>query len=82
MGVISLIEFECGWFVPCPICNKCMERADILYEKCRKCIYVYDRCNHKEKDRNLMIKRKNFSLKFSQEVLDEIKKMGERANES
>lgn len=29
-----------------------------------------------------MIKRKNFSLKFSQEVLDEIKKMGELANES
>jgi predicted amidophosphoribosyltransferase len=75
------MEFYCKWFSPCPICKKCMNVADTFYERCRKCGYSIQKCKHGERERNLMIRRSNFTMKISNEAKEEIKKLGEKVNE-
>lgn len=64
---------DCIRYNPCPICNKCLDKASHLYEKCGECLIP--RCLHKFKDKNFMIKRKNFKIKPNKEIIDMIKKL-------
>lgn len=53
---------RCPRYQPCPICYKCMVKASHLYLKCQSCPIPI--CGHTEKERELMIRRENFSPKF------------------
>ena len=48
----------CRWYDPCPICEKCKNKASHLYVRCQSCLIP--NCVHSFKDINYMIKRKNF----------------------
>ena len=48
----------CKWYDPCPICEKCKNKASHLYVRCQTCLIP--NCVHSFKDINIMIKRKNF----------------------
>lgn len=58
-----------------------MNVADTLYEKCRECGFARQKCRHGDKERNLMIKRRNFRLKISDGALAEIENLGEKSND-
>lgn len=49
----------CIHFHECPICYKCMGPAG-MYVRCDNCIAY--KCNHTEKQREMMIKRENFAI--------------------
>jgi hypothetical protein len=53
---------NCPRYHPCPICYKCMVKASHLFVKCQDCPIPL--CQHSERDRELMIRRENFSPKF------------------
>lgn len=55
-------RLRCPRYHPCPICYKCLNKASHLYLKCQVCRIPPD--GHKEKDREWMIRRENFSPKF------------------
>ena len=48
----------CKWYDPCPICEKCKNKASHLYVKCQSC--KIPNCVHSHRDIGIMIKRKNF----------------------
>lgn len=54
---------KCKRYNPCPICDKCLNKASHLYVRCQNCQIPI--CTHKHKDRITMIKRKNFKIKVS-----------------
>ena len=48
----------CKWYSPCPICEKCKNKASHLYVRCQNC--QIPNCVHTFNNINTMIKRKNF----------------------
>ena len=65
----------CPRYDPCPICDKCRNKASHLYVACQTC--KINICCHTYSDRDKMIKRDNFVLPVSKETMDEIKKLAE-----
>ena len=81
MGSPNKIVFEqnepkfktCPRYNPCPICDKCMNKASHLYVACQTCQIPI--CSHTYADRNKMIKRENFTVPVSEEVFKAIQKL-------
>ena len=48
----------CKWYDPCPICEKCKNKASHLYVRCQTC--KIPNCVHSHKDITKMIRRENF----------------------
>ena len=65
---------KCPRYDPCPICNKCLNKASHLYVKCAVCEIPI--CVHKYKDKEYMIRRNNFSINVSKETMEAIKEGG------
>lgn len=63
---------KCPRYDPCPICNKCLNKASHLYVKCAVCEIPI--CVHKYKDKEYMIRRDNFAINVSKDTMEEIKK--------
>ncbi len=61
----------CPRYDPCPICDKCRNKASHLYVSCQTCQIPI--CAHTYADRNKMIKRNNFIIKVPTEVMKVIK---------
>ena len=68
----------CPRYDPCPICDKCRAKASHLYKACETCNIPI--CSHTYADREKMIKRNNFTQFVSSEVMDAIRKLGEKIN--
>ena len=67
-------KFEtCTLYDPCPICDKCRAKASHLYVSCQTCKIPI--CSHTYNDRDKMIKRKNFTLMVTPEVMNTIKEL-------
>lgn len=69
----------CSLYNPCPICDKCQNKASHLYVRCQSCQIPI--CTHKYGDRKFMIRRENFKIDVTDEVKDLLKEMGDRVNE-
>lgn len=67
---------KCVRYNPCPICDKCQNKASHLYVKCQTCDIPI--CVHKYKDRQFMIKRDNFKVNVSKETMEELIKLSEK----
>lgn len=76
------MEFLCSWYSRCPLCYKCMNVAEHLYRRCKRCGFSQDRCNHRDKQKNKMILRKNFKLTLTEETKDWIRKTNEKNQQS
>lgn len=63
----------CPRYNPCPICDKCQNKASHLYDSCRECKIPI--CTHTYEDRDRMIKRSNFSIPVSEEVMSAIREL-------
>ena len=61
----------CPRYDPCPICDKCRNKASHLYVSCQTCQIPI--CSHTYADRDNMIKRKNFVIYASKDTMDAIK---------
>ena len=68
----------CPRYDPCPICDKCRAKASYLYKACETCNIPI--CSHTYADREKMIKRNNFTQFVSSEVMNAIRKLGEKMN--
>lgn len=81
MGSPNKIVFEqnepkfktCPRYNPCPICDKCMNKASHLYVACQICQIPI--CSHTYADRNKMIKRENFTVPVSEEVFKTVQEL-------
>ena len=58
---------SCPRYDPCPICDKCRAKASHLYVACQTCKIPI--CSHTYADRDKMIKRKNFTVAVSDDVM-------------
>lgn len=80
MGAVNSEVFEsvepkfntCIDYNPCPICSKCQNKASHLYVKCSSC--QIPTCIHTNKDKQTLIKRKNFKVDVSYDTWDKILK--------
>lgn len=63
----------CPRYDPCPICDKCRNKASHLYVACQTCRIPI--CSHTYEDRERMIKRKNFVHLVPKDVMDTIKEI-------
>lgn len=63
----------CPRYNPCPICSKCMNKASHLYVTCQTCKIPI--CSHTYADRDKMIKRKNFIVYVSDDIMNSIKEL-------
>lgn len=63
----------CPRYDPCPICDKCRNKASHLYKACETCKIPI--CSHTYDDREKMIKRKNFTIYVTEEVMNMIKEI-------
>jgi hypothetical protein len=63
----------CPRYLGCPICSKCMNKASHLYVACQTCKIPI--CSHTYADREKMIKRKNFTIFVSDDIMKEIKQL-------
>lgn len=63
-------EMKCNAYQPCPLCFKCMNRGMHLYEKCDQCAIPI--CGHKQKDREHLIRPKNFTLGKNDQLAHDI----------
>lgn len=62
---------SCPRYDPCPICDKCRNKASHLYVACQDCRIPI--CSHTYEDRAKMIKRENFVITVDQDTMDSIK---------
>ena len=69
----------CPRYNPCPICDKCMNKASHLYVACQNCQIPI--CAHTYANRDAIIKRKNFAVLVDKETMDEVRKMADRLTE-
>ena len=69
---------SCPRYDPCPICDKCRAKASHLYVACQTCKIPI--CSHTYADRDKMIKRKNFEMKVSKEVMDAVMEIDKEVN--
>lgn len=60
----------CSLYNPCPICDKCLNKASHLYVRCQNCKIPI--CVHKYIDRDRMIKRYNFRCVVEDKVYEEL----------
>ena len=60
----------CPRYDPCPICDKCRAKASHLYKSCETCRIPI--CSHTYEDRAKMIKRKNFNIIVTEEIMEAI----------
>jgi hypothetical protein len=67
---------RCPRYNPCPICNKCENKASHLYIKCERC--EIPMCTHKYKDRENMIHREKNTIEVTSETIDKIKEIADR----
>lgn len=67
---------KCIRYDPCPICDKCQNKASHLYVKCQTCQIPI--CVHKYHDRDFMIKRKNFKIYVSKDTMNQLDKLAEK----
>lgn len=65
--------FSCPRYLKCPICSKCMNKASHLYVACQTCKIPI--CSHTYADRDKMIKRKNFIIYVSDDIMNSIKEL-------
>jgi hypothetical protein len=65
--------YDCPRYDPCPICDKCRAKASHLYVACQTCKIPI--CSHTYHDRDTMIKRKNFEIKVTKEVMEAVRKL-------
>ena len=78
LGSSNKIVFEqnerkfktCPRYNPCPICDKCMNKASHLYVACQTCQIPI--CTHTYDDRQKMIKRENFAIPVDKQTFDVI----------
>ena len=63
----------CPRYNPCPICSKCLNKASHLYVACQTCQIPI--CIHTYEDREKMIKRKNFTIYVSDDIMNNIKEI-------
>jgi len=83
LGARNAVMFEegepkfnsCEMYDPCPICDKCRNKASHIHVKCQSCLIPI--CTHTYKDRAQMIRRENFKLNVDDTVKDELKRMSE-----
>lgn len=68
----------CPRYNPCPICDKCMNKASHLYVACQTC--KIPMCSHKYNDREKMIRRENFSIPVTDEVYEAIVELDKEIN--
>lgn len=64
---------SCPRYDPCPICDKCRNKASHLYVACQTCQIPI--CSHTYQDREKMIKRKNFTIIAEHETMEEIRRL-------
>lgn len=57
----------CNMYDPCPICDKCKNKASHLFVRCQTC--KIPTCTHSYRDKNKMIRRDNFEIKANDEEL-------------
>lgn len=62
---------SCLRYNPCPICNKCLNKASHLYVSCQTCKIPI--CSHTYDHREKMIKRENFTIYVGDGIMKEIK---------
>ena len=65
----------CPRYNPCPICDKCMNKASHLYVACQTCKIPI--CSHTYADRVKMIKRENFTIPVNEEIFSYIEQLDE-----
>ena len=65
--------YTCPRYNPCPICDKCMNKASHLYVACQTCKITM--CAHTYEDKERMIKPKNFAIPVSKEVYQHIEEL-------
>lgn len=63
----------CKMYEPCPLCDKCRNKASHLYVKCQSCEIPI--CTHTHADKAKMLKRDNFKVKVSKETYNKLVKM-------
>ena len=68
----------CLSYDPCPICDKCRNKASHLYVKCQICEIPI--CVHTYKDREKMIKRHNFRFVVTEETMNKLKEVSSKMN--
>lgn len=61
----------CSLYDPCPICDKCRNKASHLYVRCQTCQIPI--CVHTYKDRDKMIRRENFRIPATPEMVEVIR---------
>jgi hypothetical protein len=66
----------CKMYDPCPICDKCRNKASHLYVKCQNCQIPI--CVHTYADRSKMIRRENFKLNVVDNVKDQLKEIADK----
>lgn len=66
----------CNLYNPCPICDKCQNKASHLYVRCQACNIPI--CVHKHSDRAYMIRRNNFKLNVCNETKAELERMASK----
>lgn len=71
---------NCPMYEPCPICYKCQVKASHLYEQCASCPLEF--CAHTYKQRALLIRRENFTIKVSKKTFEKIREFDKRSKES
>lgn len=65
----------CPRYNPCPICDKCMNKASHLYVSCQTCQIPI--CSHTYADREKMIKRENFAIPVDNDTFQVIEALAE-----
>lgn len=71
--------FSCKMYDPCPICDKCNNKASHIYVRCQNCEIPI--CQHTYKDKCFMIRRSNFKLKVDNQVFQKLRELSLIAEE-
>lgn len=71
---------KCPRYNPCPICDKCMNKASHLYVACQTCQIPI--CSHSYADRDKMIKRENFIIFVEKDTMDAIRELDRMVTDS
>lgn len=60
----------CNLYDPCPLCDKCRNKASHLYVRCQTCQIPI--CVHTHKDKEKMLRRSNFSVRVSEGTINNL----------
>jgi hypothetical protein len=66
----------CNLYNPCPICDKCQNKASHIYVRCQTC--QIPMCTHKFNDRVFMIRRENFALEVGDLGKQELRELAKQ----